>query len=299
MHCYLLPYPYNRQKYLILPPQTKIVEPSFNIRSENTHTAQQHLLVEAGPQGLSLVCADADTKIVTSCVVYHFTPGMHTAAIAEQLSELFATEPLLRHSYKKTDFVYAFNQAILTPHEVYNAVSNTEMLDGVYGDAADAVLKTDFVYKQNIHCVYRVPVAVNTVVTRAFPAAGITHQYSLLADAFGGGSSLYAVFYTNSLTVLLRKEGRLQVVQQLAYDTPETAAWHLLNTCRCFDVQANNTALVLYGMIDSKSALFAELYKYFQQVSFAALPDGLQYSSEITALPPHFFSHLFAMKLCV
>jgi Protein of unknown function (DUF3822) len=293
-------HPYNRQKYLILPPQTKIVEPSFNIRIDNTVAAQQHLLAEAGLQGLSLICADADTNTITSCVVYHFAPGLSPNAIAAQLQQLFATEPLLAHRYKKTDFVYAFNQAILTPHEVYNAVNNAEMLDGIFGDAGETVLKTDFVYKLNLHNVYRVPAAVNAVVNTAFPAASFTHQYSLLADAFSGeGNRLHAIFYTHSLTVLLRREGKLQVIQHFNYDTPETAAWHLLNTCSRFDIAANDAELILHGMIDNKSALYAELYKYFQQVSFAGLPDGLKYSIEMAALPHHFFSHLFAMMLCV
>jgi hypothetical protein len=283
-----------------LPPQTKIVDPSFNIRTDNTGATQQHLLAEAGPQGLSLVCADADTNTVTSCVVYHFAPGMGNAAVAAQLQQLFATEPLLAQTYKKTDFIYAFNQAILTPHEVYNAVSNTEMLDGVFGDAQETVLKTDFVYRQNLHNVYRVPAAVNAVVNRAFAAANFTHQYSLLADAYSEqGNRLHAIFYTHSLTVVLRRQGRLQVIQHFVYDTPETAAWHLLNTCHSFDMAANDAELILHGMIDNKSALYAELYKYFQQVGFAGLPEGLKYSSEVAALPHHFFSHLFAMMLCV
>ncbi len=276
------------------------MEPSFNIRPENTGTTQQHLLAEAGPQGLSIICADADTNTITSCVVYHFAPGIKPAAIAAQLQQLFATEPLLANRYKKTDFIYAFNQAVLTPHEVYNAVSNTEMLNVVFGDAEETVLKTDFVYKLNLHNVYRVPAAVNAVVNTALPAAVFTHQYSLLADAYGGeGNRLHVIFYTNSLTVLLRREGKLQVIQYFDYDTPETAAWHLLNTCRSFDIAAADAEIVLHGMIDNKSALYAELYKYFQQIGFAGLPDGLKYSIEVAALPHHFFSHLFAMMLCV
>ncbi len=276
------------------------MEPSFNIHTENSSTSQQHLLAEAGPQGLSLICADTDTNTITACVVYHFTPGKSPADIAAQLKQIFADAPLLRHTYKKTDFVYAFNEAILTPHEIYNEVNNNLMLDGVFGDAQETVLKTDFVYRQHLHNMYRIPAAVNAVVNAAFPVAGFTHQYSLLADAFAEeGNRLHAIFYTSSLTVLLRKGGKLQVIQQFAYDTPETAAWHLLNTCRSFGAEVADTALVLHGMIDNKSALYAELYKYFQQPEFAALPEGLQYSNEVAAVPHHFFSHLFAMMLCV
>jgi Protein of unknown function (DUF3822) len=281
-------------------PQTKIVEPSFNIRTDNANALQKHLFAEAGPQGLSLICADTATNTITDCVVYHFAAGINTAGLREQLTSIFAEEPLLAQSYKKIDLVYAFNEAILTPHEVYNAVTNAAMLSDIFGDAPETVVKTDFIYRQNIHNVYRVPAAINAAVNAATPSANYTHQYSLLADAFmAEGNTLHVVFYTHSLTVLLRKQGNLQLVRHFEYSTPETAAWYLLNVCSCFGLTANEVSLVLHGMIDGKSALYAELYKYFLQIDFATLPQGLKYSIDTAAVPHHYFSHLFAMLLCV
>jgi hypothetical protein len=275
------------------------VEPSFNIRSGDTPSLQKHLLAEIGPQGLSLVCT-GETGAVTDCVVYHFAAGTSSEILARQLTGIFAAEPLLASPYKKTDLVYAFDQAILTPHEVYNMVNNDQMLDEVFGDAQEMVGKTDFVYKQNLHTVYRVPAAVNFAVNAAFPLASCTHQYSLLADAFGREKEgFHAIFYTHSLVVVLHSGGKLQVIRHFGFDTPETAAWHLLNVCSCCNISPAEVALTLHGMIDSKSALYAELYKYFMQLNFAALPPGLKYSLETAAQPHHFFSHLFAMMLCV
>jgi hypothetical protein len=276
------------------------VEPSFNIRTENSPPSSKHLLAELGPQGLSLVCADAATNTITDCVVYHFAAGADAATLQGQLAGIFAAEPLLAQPCKKTDLVYAFGEAILTPHELYNAVSNATMLDDVFGDAAEALVKTDFMYRHNLHNVYRVPAFINTAVNTALPSAVCTHQYSFLADAFSGeGNRLHVIFYTHSLTAVLHKEGKLQVIRDFGYDTPETAAWHLLNICTSFGLTANEVSLVLHGMVDGKSALYAELYKYFLQVEFAGLPQGLTYSIEIAAVPHHFFSHLFAMMLCV
>jgi Protein of unknown function (DUF3822) len=276
------------------------VEPSFNIRGGNTDFSAKHLLAEAGPQGLSLVCADTATNTITDCVVYHFAAGMDAGALREQMTEIFLAEPLLGQRYKKTDLVYTFAEAILTPHEVYNPVNNAALLDNVFGDAAETVVKTDFMYRHHLHNVYRVPAALNAAVNAALPAAGCTHQYSLLVDALGGaGDCLHVVFYTHSLTVLLRCGAKLQAVRSFGYDTPETAAWHLLNVCSCFGLSAGNVPLLLHGMIDGKSALYAELYKYFLQVEFAGLPQGFKYSIDIAAVPHHFFSHLFAMMLCV
>lgn len=98
---------------------------------------------------------------------------------------------------------------------------------------------------------------------------------------------------------MLHKEGRLQVIQDLPYQNPEDAAYHLLNVCQCFDMAADNVVLQLSGMIDVQSNLYAALYKYFLNIRLEVLPGDVSYNDEIDKYPPHFFSHLFAMALCV
>jgi hypothetical protein len=295
----LLLRPYNRQKYLILPAQNKIVEPSFNIQTNNGLTAAHYLLAEAGPQGLSVVAADMDSRTVTHCMVWHFAANTQPDAAAEQLLQSWATEPLLQQFCQKAELLYSFPDVVPTPHEMYRSVDAATILADVYGDANTGPVKTDFVYKHNLHNVYRLPVAAERLLLRGNSVA-TSHQYSMLLNQFeGSDDALWAIFYPHSLTVLLRRSGQLQIVQQFAYTVPEDAAWQLLAVCHQFGVPAGSVPLTLYGMIDAQSALYAELYKYFLHISFAGLPQGLHYPDAVHQLPAHFFSHLFASLLCV
>lgn len=253
-------------------------------------------MAELLPQSLSLLTLSADNKEVLDCVVYHFTAGSETA----QLSAALQQESLLQHSYIKTALIYGYPQSILLPNELYSSTNHAELLDGVYGDTIEGTVKTDFLYKQNLHNIYRIPAAVLQTMEAKLPMATVTHQYSLLVDTLqGDGDCLHCMVNPKSITLLLRKAGKLQVVQNMGYEQPETASWALLNACQCFGVAFSEVDLVLYGMIQPDSALYNDFYKYFLHIRFAELPTGCQYPAALEALPAHFFAHLINNAQCV
>lgn len=274
------------------------MEPSFNIQTENAAAASLQVLVEAGQQGLSLVAVDGNSKTVAHCVAWHFAAGTSADVAAATIAELFAQEPLLQQPYQKVELMYSFGESILTPQEVFASVDANEMIQQVYGDAQDGIVRTDFVYSHHLHNVYRLPMAAARLALQGNTATS-GHQYSALLNSFSGdGDALWAIFYPHSVTVLLRKAGALQIVQQFAYTSPEDAAWYLLAVCEQFGVAVQAVPLTLFGMIDQRSALYAELYKYFLHINFAALPEGLVWPDTLPQQPGHFFSHLFTALLC-
>ena len=274
------------------------MHPSFNIRSDNSNAAQLQLFVQTGRQSISLITLDAADKKFCDLVVYHFDQRLASTELAEQVKEIFEQEQLLEKQYTKTDVIYAFNESILTPHEVFNSVSNEEMLDVVFGDAFVQVIKSDFMYRNNLHNIYRIPTEIDSVMTQQFSSANFTHQYSLLPTALKA-SELAAVFYPNTMIVFLCSNNKLQLIQSFDYSIPEDAAYHLLSVCKNFDVQLSQVNLSLYGMIDQDSPLFTTLYKYFMNISFAKLPEDFIYTEEIKNFPGHYFSHLFSIASCV
>ena len=275
------------------------MNPSFAIRAAEIETTAGHLLIEAGPAGISFVILDRN-KCFAAVVVYAFPFDMNASAMAQQLEEIVQAEPLLQQQFKKTDIAWTFPQAILVPNEWMNTEAAGDMLDLVYGDLNSGNVKSDFMFRHNLHTIYRIPEAVANVMANHFLYASQTHQYSLLPDLLKNeGNQLYVIFYNNRLTAMLHKEGKLQVIQNLSYQNPEDAAYHLLNVCQRFEVAVDSVVVKLSGMIDIQSNLYAALYKYFLHIGFEALPGDVLYNEAINDHPPHFFSHLFAMALCV
>ena len=249
--------------------------------------------------GFSYTIADAD-NCFSAAVIYSFSPGMDATALAKQFAEIFQHENYLQQSFKKTTLVWSFPESILVPHELMKADAGTEMLNLVYGNAAGGAVRSDFIYQHNLHNIYRIPEAVANGLPSSFQYAGQTHQYSLLAQLpEKTGAHLLAVFYSHHVTLVLSKEGKLQVIRNFVYRDAEEAAFHLLNVCENFSVSPEEVAVHLNGMIDKDSNLYASLYKYFLNMEFETLPGPATCTGEIKNYPTHFFSHLFAQALCV
>jgi hypothetical protein len=207
---------------------------------------------------------------------------------------------LLKKKYSKSHNFWAFTESILIPAELMNADRNLNMLNLVFGDAKQGIIHSDFLYKHNLHNVYRTPEAVIDIFSAALPVATQTHLFSALVNRdMPEGNHLFSVFYSNSLTIMLCREGKLQVIQNFNYTQADDSIFHLLNVCKGFNVQPDSLTLHINGMIDENSGLYASIYKYFLNIEFDKLPDGYTYVDEIKNHPPHFFSHLFALASCV
>ena len=275
------------------------VNPSFNIQATEIDFETAQLFTEAGPMGFSLVVLGAD-NCFKAVVIYPFFLFIIETEIADKLKEICNSENLLKKQYSRSHNFWAFTESILVPAELMNADRNLNMLNLVFGDAKQGIIHSDFLYKHNLHNVYRIPEAVIDTFSAALPVATQTHLFSAIVNRdMPEGNHLFTVFYGNSLTIMLCKEGKLQVIQNFNYTHADDCVFHLLNVCKGFDVQPDSVTLHINGMIDEKSGLYASVYKYFLNIEFDELPGSYTYADEIKNHPPHFFSHLFALASCV
>ena len=282
-----------------MPTQTVNVNPSFNIQQPDIETSDAQLFIEAGPTGVSFVILTAD-NCFSAVVIYSFPQGTGTASITAHLKQIFDQEKFFSRPFKKINIIWTFPESILVPHELVNTDSNESLLTLIYGDVNSGVNKTDFLFRNNIHNVYRIPSTVIAVLPQALQYVNQTHQYSLLPELVNkSGNRLFVIFYNNSLTLLLSKDGNLQVIQHYTYQNADDAAYHLLNVCENFDSAIADTILQLSGMIDTASNLYTTLYKYFLHIELFGLPENASYTEAIKNYPAHYFSYLFALAICV
>ncbi len=283
-----------------MPAENHTVNPSFNITTENTPLNKPNLFISAGKQGISFIQLDTDSNTFISVLVYHFAKNLTATAIAEQVNEIVSSENLSQQHFKKIFVTWCFDENVFVPQEYFDAGNSKEMLVLVHGDLMQGAVQNELVATHNLHTVYKIPAAVKNIFNIAFPFCIQNHQSSLLINFEKNNKDLlYCNFYPEHLTVLLRKNGQLQIIQQFEYASPEDAVYHLLNVCQSFETDAAKTILTVSGMIDTDSNLYSELYKYFQSVNCADLSASFNYAEEIKDHPAHYFSHLFATASCV
>jgi len=275
------------------------VNPSFNIQAPAIDFETAQLFAEAGPAGVSLAVLGNDQSF-KAVVTYAFATGLGDDDLARNMEVICKTEYLLQQQYSKTHIFWSFTESIVVPAELMNADRNANMLNLVFGNARQGIVRSDFLYKHNLYNVYRLPESIADTFSACLPVATQTHLFSTLINRdMPDGNHLFTVFYSNSVTTMLCKEGKLQMIQNFVYNNADDCVFHLLNVCKGFEVQPDSTMLHINGMIDEKSGLYAAIYKYFLNIEFDKLPDGYGYNDEIKNHPPHFFSHLFELASCV
>jgi hypothetical protein len=88
-------------------------------------------------------------------------------------------------------------------------------------------------------------------------------------------------------------------MQSFPYDIPEDVSYHLLNITDQFHLEAQDITIRVAGLIDTSSALYAELMKYFLLVEADARPEFFSYDAAFDEYPSHFFTPVFLLGLCV
>lgn len=270
------------------------MRPVFEIIPEAIFFQQTNLICELSPDAFSYVFENDIERKIHGLSVFHFSEKENILA---ELKEIFNEQRLLHKGYKKVCISYVGEESTLLPEELYHSGENELLLNSMFGDLNEDIVFTDFIADKQIYNVYRMPIGLHSLIVEQFPLAAISHQYSLLIKQEVVGNKLNVIFYKQSFTVVLSKEGRLQMVNTFPYRSATDVVYHLKNTCRQFKVE--NASLHIGGMIDLDSDLHKEIKHYFTNISFRQLPTEYEFTTALQNLPAQYFSHLFSLALCV
>jgi hypothetical protein len=275
------------------------LNPTFKIESAETAAQNARLVLLAGPDTFSFIISGAENNFI-SLQSYHLPAETNADMAAARLKEIISSQDVLRQDFEKVVVIYCFPAALIVPGQFAAENNKKEMLELIFGDQHDALIKKDTDAVQNRQVVYSTDKQTASVFNYIFPTHTDKHLYSLLPGIAGLHSNgLYCIFFNSSFTVLLLKEGKLQVVQTYSYKSPEDVVYYLLHVCESFDAEVNNTTVYLNGMISLDSRLYSEISKYFLEIDFGSLPGTITYPEGIHEYPAHFFSYLVALSQCV
>lgn len=271
------------------------LKPVFEIIPEAIFYYETNLICEISKDGLSYVFENDETKKFHGLSVFQFTKD---ADIPGQLKKIFKEQPLMSKTYKKVFVAYAGEESALLPEDLYKPGGNELLLNMLYGNLeSNGIIATDLIADKKIYNVYRMPDKIHRAMVDQFPLASFHHRYSLLIKQLFTYEQLRLIFYRDTFIAVLIKEGELQIIHTYPYQSATDVVYHLQNLCNQFKV----TGIPVYigGMIDIDSDLHKEISRYFSNIVFDSLPGEYEFANNLKELPPHYFSHLFSLALCV
>lgn len=270
----------------------------FEILPSSVDAANSILICEVSNEGFSFTIKDEKQDSFVALSVYHLDKSTPPVGFPIALQIVFHQNQLLSEQFKKVVIIYSFSESVLVPFSLYDGMQNEDVLNLVHGDLPnnDTIL-TDIITGKNMYNCFRISTAALEVINTQFPNANSFHQYSFLLRQSTEKDKLSIIFYSQKMVVSLIKSGKHQLINSFNYHSPEEVSYTLLNIRQQFDVP--DIDIEIYGLVEKKSSLFKEIYKYFQNVEMAVLPEGKNVSEEILQYPAHYFSHIFALDSCV
>lgn len=264
--------------------------------------AHAGLFMEVSEQSLTALWMDRKEKKVYRVVRY---PNVfpHEPMQVRQLKEIFSSDPLFSLPISVSGVVYNYSECQLFPASLYSIELNKPLTELVAGNLKKGLVLSEKVKGHEIYAIYKIPRGIHELFQQTFSAGHYWHLYTLLLmqapEQTQNKGFIRLVFYTEKLIACIFDEGSPLYLQSYAYEQPEDVSWFLLTLCREFNMDPSSTELLISGMIDASSASFTELEKYFPRRNFDKLDDDLQLAATATAFPPHYFSNILKMALCV
>ena len=272
---------------------------AFNILPAKTDSPL-HLLIEVGSYGISFLWFSKDPMDIKGLAAYNFLQEITAADMAAEITNLLNSNPVFSETTASTSIAYDFKESILVPATYHSMEAGKAMLELIYDADARSEYKTDGIEAISIFNDYAVDKKIAEALLTGFPMATCYHASSLqLKRPVPGGERLSCIIFHNSIKLFLFKDNKLQLVQQFGYTKPVDVAYHLLNCCQQYEINATSVELELSGMIDAHSNLYNELHKYFLNISFEQQDPAITAQERIRFYPTHFFSHLTALATCV
>jgi hypothetical protein len=271
---------------------------AFDIIPQPDNNHFDHLLVEAGWEGISFAWYTKAPFHMDGVLTCHFGAQPTILGVVAGIKNILETNPVFQQAVPAVSLCLNFKESILVPEQYFTEASRTDMLELMYGPETDVVVHSEKISDTGMVNVYRVPTAIMAVLQDRFPGAVSFHSTSLQLVCARLTDSLTCIVTHNSIKVIAYKAGELQIVQQFPYNTSADVVYHLLNTCHQYGMAANDTKVILSGMIDERSNLYNEIYKYFLHTGFETLPADISLAAGIGQYPAHFFSHLISLAVC-
>ncbi len=222
----------------------------------------------------------------------------------EEFKSILTLNPLLKNGYNKVFVTYNTPETVLVPRSLYNPETHDAVLNLVHGDLDKGFTLAEQVKHLELFNIYRVPRFFHDAVSKAFPGGSYRHYYSAWLRARKSysdvqqGDHLHVIFYPYKIITALFHNQTLELIQSFPYDIPEDVSYHLLNITELFRLDPERIKVHVSGLLDTNSAMYTELMKYFLNVDLEVRSRNFNYDFAFDNYPQHFFTPVFSLALC-
>lgn len=274
-----------------------MLQSSIHISEEQgipVNNSESTLVLLLGNSYLSYSIVDSNAKKVYAWTVYNFSGNGIDA-----ISALLEMHPELKADFGKCCFITDTASCVLIPETLADDASSHLILQHSIGDLPDATIVKQELPDRGAVCCFAVPKALEDYLHSIFPGIDVKHLHAawLQANPFTS-LEVKICFLFQQMHVCIQNEGRLLLMQQYAFETPDDALYSILNAADQLRIDLKECPIMLEGMIDQQSTLSVKLTQYLPQIVWNQ-PSSYQFPASAEHYPASFLAFQDILLSCV
>lgn len=253
------------------------------------------LLLDAGRYHLNALAIDPVRKEALAASNFEMDENAYGS-----LADLCSQHSIFKPYYQKVAVVYNVAESIITPPSYHEVSERT--LELVYGDLQRSDVISEPVHNIPAQNIYRVEDHIREAITLQFQVQQYYHIYSVLLRKYTPPQNeavIKVVVYSRHMIVLAYKNAKLQLAQHFPLDAAEDVSYSLVKVCNDLGMPPAGVQVIVAGWVNTQSAVYLEIMKYFLNVEFEAADNTLSFDEVFADTPMHFFSPLINLASCV
>lgn len=213
----------------------------------------------------------------------------------------------LTRAFSKKRILIEWGSSTLIPHALFNEKEKTNIFEFniAGGPHADDELRDDHLQSLDAHVLYHIPRALNELLNKYFPNAGVCHHSSAIIQSLyhkymnrENDKQLFVNTSRSHIDILALKGKKLEYFNSFRYNTAEDFMYYMIFVVEQLGLNPESAELMLVGEVDKHSSLSDLIHKYIRNIQFISRNEDFRYSFVFDQLPGHYYYNLLNASLC-
>ncbi|MDR0791820.1 MAG: DUF3822 family protein [Chitinophagaceae bacterium] len=253
-----------------------MVEKAFSFYG-NAKAKDLHLYIECGVRHLAFwLKENNETKQIVSFELFYFKAA--TFFFKEVFEKTEMQSGILNQKYRSVNITWENSRCVCIPQQYFSSDMMGACTGYLYSEnnAGESL----YTFGNEFSVAYKTDPEQYKVLTQYFPAAKHFHKYHSFSKVISGMEKkrpalMYVALFYNYYIISAFDNGQMQFINRLQYASIPDTVKTIENATNLLQWNAENTALIVSGIIDEQSALYNQLAKHF---ALLKIDDDVEFS---------------------
>lgn len=266
-------------------------------------TQSYYLSIQVSLNGLSFCILDPVRNKYIALSHQNFETDLIFDDFLNTIEEYIEKNELLNHTFKSTKLIWLTNKNTLIPNSFFKKENLKKYFE--FNQKLDDL--DEIHYKKlkyvDAYSIFIVPNQIANIFIKQFSDLNFYNQQipfieHTLFKYHSESKKVFVNINDEFIDLSITENGKLLLYNNFVYKTESDMIYFIMYVFDQFNLNTENTELILSGFIDKKASIYSKLKGFISHMRFDKLSEDFSYSYTFNQVPPQSFTNLFNLHLC-